>query len=91
MLEIRQTHSFEKAYKRLHANQRADANKAIDQIISDPLIGSQKKGDLRAIRVYKFKMQHQLTLLAYSYEDEMLILTFIALGSYENFYRDLKS
>ncbi|MFI3243902.1 MAG: type II toxin-antitoxin system RelE/ParE family toxin [Akkermansia sp.] len=66
MLEIRQTHSFEKAYKRLHANQRADANAAIDQIINDPLIGVQKKGDLRSIRVHKFKMQRQLTLLAYS-------------------------
>lgn len=91
MLEIRQTHSFEKAYKRLHANQRADANRAIDQIISNPHIGIQKKGDLRGIRVHKFKMQRQLTLLAYSFEDEVLVLTFIALGSHENFYRDIKN
>ncbi len=91
MLEVKQTHSFEKSYKRLHANQRADANKAIDAVIANPLIGEQKKGNLRDVRVYKFKMQRQLTLLAYSYEDEILVLTFISLGSHENFYRDIKN
>ncbi len=91
MLEVRQTHSFEKAYRKLHANQRADANKAINAVIDNPLIGQQKCGDLRTVRVYKFKMQRQLTLLAYSYEDDILVLTFIALGSHENFYRDIKA
>ncbi len=90
MLEVRQTNSFEKAYKRLHANLRADANKAIQAVIDNPLIGEQKKGDLRDVRVHKFKIQRQLTLLAYTYEDEVLVLTFIALGSHENFYRDMK-
>jgi len=50
----------------------------------------QKKGDLHFLRVYKFKMLKQLTLLGYSYEDGTLVLELIALGSHENFYRDLK-
>ena len=58
--------------------------------MQDPLIGDQKSGDLNGIRVYKFKMVNQLRLLAYSYEDDVLTLTLIALGSQENFYRDLK-
>jgi mRNA-degrading endonuclease YafQ of YafQ-DinJ toxin-antitoxin module len=35
-------------------------------------------------------MVNQLALLAYTYEDNRLILTLLALGSHENFYRDLK-
>jgi hypothetical protein len=46
--------------------------------------------DLAFLRVYKFKMVKQLTLLGYSYEDGTVILELIALGSHENFYRDVK-
>ena len=53
-------------------------------------IGEQKKGDLRFLRVYKFKMVKQLTLLGYSYENNSIVLELIALGSHENFYRDIK-
>lgn len=46
---------------------------------------NQKKGDLAFLRVYKFKMNKQLTLLGYRFDGEML-----ALGSHENFYQDIK-
>ena len=55
-----------------------------------PLVGEQKKGDLYFLRVYKFKMVKQLTLLGYSYEDNELVLELIALGSHENLYRNVK-
>ena len=87
---IRQTNLFEKAYKKLHKNQLKDANEAIRKIIDNPLIGDLKKGDLSDVRVYKFKMVNQLTLIAYTYENTEIILTFLAIGSHENFYRDLK-
>ncbi len=89
-MKIVQTNRFEKAYRKLHKNQLEDANKALKEIVDNPLIGESKKGDLADIRVYKFKMVHQLTLIAYMYEDEEIILTFIAIGSHENFYRDIK-
>ena len=89
-MKVIQTNRFEKAYKKLHKNQLADANKAIQEIITDPEIGVQKKGDLANVRVHKFKMVEQLTLIAYIYEDEKIILTFVAIDSHENFYRDLK-
>lgn len=58
--------------------------------MKNPLLGKQKKGDLAFLRVYKFKMTKQLTLLGYSYEDGNVILELINLGSHENFYRDIK-
>lgn len=60
------------------------------EIIENPAIGEQKTGDLDFLRVYKLLMNNQLTLLGYSYENEMIILTLLALGSHENFYRDIK-
>ena len=36
-----------------------------------------KKGDLNTVRVYKFKISTQLMLLAYSFEEHTLILTFL--------------
>jgi mRNA-degrading endonuclease RelE of RelBE toxin-antitoxin system len=89
-MQIIQTKRFERVYKKLHKNQLSDVNRAIKEIIENPQIGEQKKGDLAEIMVYKFKMVNQLTLLAYSYDDEKIILTFIALGTHENFYRDIK-
>lgn len=64
--------------------------KAISYLLQKPDAGDHKKGDLRFLRVYKFKMVGQLTLLGYSYEKGGLVLELIALGSHENFYRDLK-
>ena len=42
------------------------------------------------MRVYKFKMVKQLTLLGYSYEDGAVVLELLTFGSHENFYRDAK-
>ncbi len=89
-MKIIQTRHFEKAYKKLHKNQLADANKAIKEVIENPEIGEQKKGDLSNLRVHKFKMVKQLTLLAYSFDGVAIVLTFIAIDSHENFYRDIK-
>ena len=89
-MQVIQTKRFERVYKKLHKNQLSDVNRAIKEIIENPQIGEQKKGDLAEIMVYKFKMVNQLTLLAYSYDDEKIILTFTALGTHENFYRDIK-
>lgn len=88
--QVEQTPTFSKAVKKLHKNQKADLDAAIRQLMQDPLLGEQKKGDLAFLRVYKFQMQNQLTLLGYRYQDGTLILTLIAFGPHENFYRDVK-
>ncbi|MEM9416890.1 MAG: type II toxin-antitoxin system RelE/ParE family toxin [Bacteroidota bacterium] len=87
-MEILQTSAFSKQTKKLHPNQRKDLEQAIRALIADPALGKAKKGDLKGICVYKFRMNNQLTLLAYQYNAKQLIL--VALGSHENFYRNLK-
>lgn len=89
-LRVLQTSSFSKTVKKLKPNQKQDLDAAIRVLIEDPALGEQKKGDLSFLRVYKFKMNKQLTLLGYSIDDGALILELIALGSHENFYRDIK-
>ncbi|QEQ96530.1 type II toxin-antitoxin system RelE/ParE family toxin [Neptunomonas concharum] len=88
--KVLQTASFKKAVKKLHQNQKKDLDKTVKILMDDPLLGEQKKGDLAFLRVYKFKMVKQLTLLGYSYKDGTVILELIALGSHENFYCDVK-
>jgi mRNA-degrading endonuclease YafQ of YafQ-DinJ toxin-antitoxin module len=89
-MKILQTSIFGKQIKKLHKNQKKDLDCAVEYIASDPKIGEPKKGDLAGVQVYKFKMVNQLTLLAYQLDFEAAQLTLLALGSHENFYRDLK-
>lgn len=89
-IKVVQTRTFAKTVKKLKANQKKDLDQAIKTLLESPLVGEQKKGDLAYMRVYKFKMVNQLTLLGYSYEEDGLVLHLIALGNHENFYRDLK-
>ncbi len=49
-----------------------------------------KKGALAGVRVHKFKVNDKQYLLAYRHEKKPDILTLLALGSHENFYRDLQ-
>lgn len=88
---LQQTRTFKNTAKKLHKNQRHDLDTAIKEIIKNPLIGQNKKGNLSKIRVYKFKMLKQLTLLAYLYVEEKNTITLLALGTHENFYRELKN
>ncbi|PSV31355.1 MULTISPECIES: type II toxin-antitoxin system RelE/ParE family toxin [unclassified Photobacterium] len=88
---VLQTPTFKKVVKKLHKNQKMDLDNAIRQLLIDPYLGEQKKGDLSFLRVYKFNMVKQLTLLGYSYEDGTVTLELITLGSHENFYRDIKT
>ena len=90
-MQILQTSSFKKTVKKLHNNQKADLDKAIRNIINNPLIGVQKSGDLSEVRVHKFKMVGEQILLAYQFNDVEDVIFLLALGSHENFYRDIKN
>lgn len=87
---IQQTKRFEKAVKKLHSNQKADLDSAIKALVFSPDMGELKTGDLAGVRVHKFKMQGQLTLLSYRWLNDIPCLLMLSLGSHENFYRDLK-
>lgn len=57
-------------------------------LLENPEIGELKKGDLRGIRVHKFKHGPQLLLLSYEIKKDTLFL--YSLGSHESFYKKLK-
>ena len=91
MIKVVATRTFDKTVKKLHENAKKDLDNAVKYLIENPLVGVQKKGDLSGVLVYKFKMIKQLTLLAYTYDEDVLVLTLLMLGSHQNFYRDLKT
>ncbi|MFN9816901.1 MAG: type II toxin-antitoxin system RelE/ParE family toxin, partial [Pseudanabaena sp.] len=74
--------------KKLNKNQIKDLDNAVREIIKNPEIGEQKKGDLADVWVYKFRMVDRENLLAYQWDEKTR--TLIALGVHENFYRDIK-
>ncbi|MEY6432010.1 type II toxin-antitoxin system RelE/ParE family toxin [Thioalkalicoccus limnaeus] len=85
-----QTRRFARAYKKLHANIAADVDDAVATVAADPAIGECKKGDLAALRVYKFRALGQLYLLGYTVDEGVRLVYLEAVGPHENFYRDLK-
>ena len=87
---VSQTPIFKKTVKKLKPNQKKELDAAVKDLIENPNLGEQKKGDLVFLRVHKFKMNKQLTLLGYSFDDGSLTLELMAIGSHENFYRDIK-
>lgn len=87
---VRQTRRFARAYKKLQANVAADVDAAVAAAAADPEIGERKKGDLAALRVYKFRALGQLFLLGYSVDEGVRLIYLEAVGPHENFYRDLK-
>ncbi|QVL48760.1 MAG: type II toxin-antitoxin system RelE/ParE family toxin [Thiocapsa sp.] len=87
---LEQTRRFARAYKKLSPNVAADVDTAALAIAANPLLGDRKKGDLAALRVYKFHSQGQLYLLGYSLDDSVRLIYLEAIGPHENFYRDLK-
>lgn len=86
--EIIQSPIFAKQKKKLHKQQINDLDKAVKSIFQDPSIGDMKVGDLKSVRIYKFKSKNQQILLAYEVIDSTLFL--YTFGSHENFYRNLK-
>ncbi len=89
MNKILQSNSFKKKYKKLHRNIKDALNSAIKTIQKETYIGEDKKGDLLGVKVYKFKFNNLLLLLAYRIlNGDTIYLE--AFGPHENFYRDLK-
>ncbi|MBS7805861.1 type II toxin-antitoxin system RelE/ParE family toxin [Rhizobiales bacterium TNE-4] len=83
------TSTFEPSVKKMHRQQKASLDDAVQAIAQNPELGESKVGDLLGVKVYKFMLQRQPCLLAY----RVIVLQTIKLlmvGPHENFYRDLK-
>jgi len=88
MRKVLQTRTFANNKKKLHKNQIKELDGVVREILEDPEIGEQKKGDLQSVYVYKCKITKKLFLVAYQFDEATL--TLLMVGSHENFYRDLK-
>ena len=87
-MNIYQSRSFAQKVKKLNKTEKTTLDKEIKNILSNPEIGIEKKGDLRGVFVYKFKIKSTQLLLSYRFTKTSLEL--IMLGEHENYYRDLK-
>jgi len=81
---------FNRTKKKLPATLRTEVDRQVDVICSNPLAGEPKRSDLDGVFVHKFRLGGQLYLLAYLIDEPGQIVTLLALGGHENFYRDLK-
>ena len=88
-MKIYQSRSFEIKVKKFNKKEKTSLDKEIKKIAHEPLVGTEKKGDLKGIFVHKFKIQNQLYLLSYRTVRNGLEL--ITIGPHENYYRDLKT
>ena len=64
-----------------------EIDQQVKLIAKDPDIGELKKGDLKGIRVYKFKFKAQQYLLSYEVLNNILFLYLI--GRHENYYKGI--
>lgn len=81
--------AFGRKVKTLKKQKKKELDNAVLDILNEPTIGEEKVGVLAGVSVHKFKINKQLILLLYTYDEiELKLLTF---GSHENFYRDLKN
>jgi hypothetical protein len=64
-------------------------DREVEKILANPMGGEPKKGALAGVRVHKFTHHQQLYLIGYLNEKGGGVCL-LALGSHENFYRDLQ-
>jgi mRNA interferase RelE/StbE len=88
-MKIYQSRSFENKVKKLSKQEKEILDDEIRKIAGNPLIGAEKKGDLRGIYVHKFKIKSLQYLLSYRMIKSDMEL--IMIGPHENYYKDLKS
>ncbi|MBI9037233.1 MAG: type II toxin-antitoxin system RelE/ParE family toxin [Bacteroidales bacterium] len=88
-MKVIQSRSFQKKVKKFTKAHKAILDEVVREIIKNPDIGEQKKGDLKDVLVHKFKLGNSQYLLAYRYSKNLLEL--IMIGFHQNYHRDLKT
>jgi len=88
-MNVIQSPQFERKIKKFNKNQKSDLDEQIRKIMKNPGIGEEKKGDLKGVFVYKFRLLNIQYLLSYRFHQGNIEL--ITIGPHENYYRDLKT
>ncbi len=89
IMKIKQTYSFKRKAKKFREKEKKILDTQIQIILNNPDIGHRKRGDLRDVYVYKFKIYAVQYLISYRFVAGDLEL--IMIGPHENYYRDLKN
>lgn len=89
-IAVYETRRFRKSLARLSDPSQSLVEDEIDRLITEPLLGIQKKGDLVHLRVHKFQLGSQEWMLGYNWDEGELTIHLLQLGSHENYYRDAK-
>ena len=88
-MKIYQSRTFENKVKKLSKQEKELLDDEIKKIADNPLIGEEKKGDLKAVYIHKFKIKSLQYLLSYRKIKSEIEL--IMIGPHENYYKELKS
>jgi len=88
-MKIYQSRTFENKVKKLSKQEKKLLDDEIKKIAENPLNGEEKKGDLKAVYVHKFKIKSLQYLL--SYRKIKSDIELIMIGPHENYYKELKS
>ena len=87
-MRIIQSRTFEKRVRQFAKQEKKVLDQQIRKITENTAIGQEKRGELRGVFVYKFKMHATQYLLSYRMADAET-LELIMIGPHENYYRDL--
>ena len=85
---VRATPLFSRKAKKLSRQAKGRLDEEVRKLADNPSLGEEKRGDLHGVRVHKYRAGRDEMLLAYEDTPDALIL--LALGTHENYYRDLK-
>ncbi len=89
-MRIIQSRTFEKRVRQFAKQEKKILDQQVRKIVENPAIGQEKRGELRGVFVYKFKIHATQHLLSYRIADAET-LELIMIGPHENYYRDLTS
>lgn len=87
-MKVVQSPLFARKVKKFHKKQKVELDIQIKNILKNPELGREKKGDLKGIYILKFNIKDKQFLLSHRMKHDVLEL--IMIGPHENYYRDLK-
>lgn len=88
-MKILQSRSFARNIRKFRKQEKDILDQQVRAILDNPEIGKEKRGELRGVYVYKFKIHTTQYLLSYRFKDAET-LELIMIGPHENYYRDLE-
>lgn len=90
MYQLKALPKFERQFKKFYSKEQNIIRIEIRRIQNDPTLGELKKSALANVRVHKFKIHHQLYLLAYEQDSKEKTVYLYAIATHENFYTALQ-